>query len=358
MRPFQSMEEGGHEALHLFRDGGCGLRAVIAIHSTLLGPALGGVRMWPYPDESAAVEDALRLARAMTFKAALAGLDFGGGKAVILGEPHRDRSEALMRAFGRCVESLGGRYIAAEDVGTGPEDMAWIAAETRHVTGLPPERGGSGDPSPVTALGVLHGIRACLRHRLGHERVGLVRYALQGLGHVGWALAHLLRAEGATVVATDLDRARLERATAELGVIPAEPDEILDTDAEVFVPCALGGVLDEAAAGRLRAVIVAGSANNPLADDAVAELLARRGILYAPDYAINAGGLIHVAVALAGGRPEHARARAAAIGDTLDRIFRLAAREGITPLAAAHRLAAARLEAIARIAPRRPPVAA
>jgi leucine dehydrogenase len=268
-----------------------GLKAIIAVHDTTLGPALGGCRMWRYDSERAALTDALRLARSMTYKAAIAGLPLGGGKAVIMADPQRDKSEALFRAFGRMVDQLEGRYITGEDVGTSVKDIGIVARETRHVAGL---AGGSGDPSPVTAAGVFHGIRAAVRHRTGSDDLKGARVAVQGLGHVGFHLCRLLHGAGAELVVSDVSAQAIEPVVVEFTATAVASDAIYDADADIFAPCALGGVINAGTVPRLKVGIVAGAANNQLAeaDDGVA--LHQRDILYAPDYVINAGGLINV----------------------------------------------------------------
>ncbi|MDZ7786601.1 MAG: Glu/Leu/Phe/Val dehydrogenase dimerization domain-containing protein [Halofilum sp. (in: g-proteobacteria)] len=345
---FDRIARDGHEQVVHCHNAATGLRAIIAIHDTTLGPALGGLRMWPYGDDEAALTDALRLARGMTYKNALAGLDHGGGKAVIIGDPARDRSEALMRSFGRFLDALGGRYITAEDVGMTEQDMAWILAETDWVVGNATVRGGSGDPSPFTAQGVLAGIRASLR-ALGHEAIGEYRYAVQGAGHVGLEVIRRLRMHDARVYVSDVDPERVRHAVDAHGCTAVEPGAILDTDAEVFVPCALGAVLDADSVARLRCHVVAGAANNQLADDAAGDALHARGILYAPDYALNAGGVMNVSLELGDYSAERAHAMVERIEDTLASIYALARAEGIPTWRAADRLAERRIAAMAEL---------
>jgi len=284
--------------VHVWRDLDAGLHAVIAIDDPTRLPAVGGCRMWPYHCEAAAIEDAVRLARAMSLKCTSAGLPFGGGKAVIIGDAARDKTPALLRAFGRMVERLDGRYVTAEDVGISVADLDLVARETRHVAGRSPAAGSSGDPSPCTARGVLVGIRAGLMELSGSDSLSGVRVAVQGVGQVGFALCGLLHAEGASLVVSDLESHRVERVCRELGARTAAPQEILFQDVDVLAPCALGGVIDAQAVPKLRARLVAGAANNVLADPALADALAARDILYAPDYLINAGGIIHIAAEL------------------------------------------------------------
>jgi leucine dehydrogenase len=286
--------------LHVWRDPDAGLHAVIAIDDPARLPAVGGCRMWPYGSEAAAIEDALLLARAMSLKCAAAGLPFGGGKAAIIGDPARDKTPELLRAFGRMVERLGGRYVTAEDVGISVTDLDVVARETRHVAGRSPDAGSSGDPSPLTARGVLVGMRAGLVELRGNDALSGVRVAVQGLGQVGFSLCRLLHEEGASLVVADLDRERVERACHDLGARAATPDEIVFQDVDVLAPCALGGVIDAQAVPKLRARLIAGAANNVLADPSLADRLTERGILYAPDYLINAGGILHIAAELLG----------------------------------------------------------
>ncbi|MEX6501369.1 Leu/Phe/Val dehydrogenase [Pseudomonas zhanjiangensis] len=289
---FSIMEDARLEALHLALDPGTGLKAVIAIHSTRLGPALGGCRYLAYPDERSAIRDAAQLAHSMSYKAALAGLPLGGGKSVIIRPPHLDNRGALFEAFGRFIESLKGRYITAVDSGTSSADMDCIAQHTQHVTSTTSE----GDPSPHTAMGVFAGIRATALARLGSDDLEGLRVAIQGLGHVGYALAEQLQAAGAELLVSDLDAGRVRLAVEQLGAQPVASDALLASRCDILAPCGLGGILTAESVGQLRCSAVAGAANNQLASDAVADSLQARGILYAPDYVINAGGLIYVAL--------------------------------------------------------------
>ncbi|MDZ7829877.1 MAG: Glu/Leu/Phe/Val dehydrogenase dimerization domain-containing protein [Halofilum sp. (in: g-proteobacteria)] len=347
MQLFDELAEGGHEQVVHCHNAETGLRAIIAIHDTTLGPALGGLRMWPYDDEEAAVTDVLRLSRGMTYKNALAGLNLGGGKAVIIGDPRTDRSEALMRCFGRFLDSLGGRYITAEDVGMTETDMEYILRETQWVVGNATMRGGSGDPSPFTAQGTVAGIRACLRERFGREEVGDFSYAVQGAGHVGMELIHRLRQHDAHVYVTDVDADTVQRAVDEFGCEAVEPEAIYETDAEVFCPCALGGVINPETLPRLKCQIVAGAANNQLADAESGDALFDKGIVYAPDYAINAGGVMNVSLELEGYNPERAHAMVERIDATITAIFERARRDGIASWRAADRVAESRIRSIA-----------
>ncbi len=291
MNRYRTLKVPGYEQVLRCTDPESGLNAIIAVHDTTLGPALGGCRMWSYKSEDAALADALRLARGMTFKAAVAGLPLGGGKAVVIRDPRCDKSPQLLRALGRAVAHLGGAYVTGEDVGTSVADMALVREETPHVAGLADT---SGDPSPVTAAGVLHGIRAALRHRFGSPDLDGITVAVQGLGHVGFHLCRMLREAGAQLVVADIADDAVARAVATFDAAAVAPDAIVDAKADLFAPCALGGVIDGDTAGRLRAGVVAGAANNQLADPADGMTLHRRGVLYAPDYVINAGGLINV----------------------------------------------------------------
>jgi len=284
-----------HERVVHFRDPGCGLRAIVAVHSTALGPAIGGCRMWPYPSAAEALRDVLRLSRGMSYKNALAGLPLGGGKTVIIGDPQRDKSEALLERFGECVESLGGGYVTAEDSGISVPDMDIMRRRTRHVCGLSPACGGSGDPAPATAWGVYLGIRAALAFRAGEPELRGIRVAVQGLGAVGGHLCRHLAAAGAELLVADVAPERAQRVCAETGARAVSAGDILRVDADVFAPCALGAVLDARAVAGLKVSIVAGAANNQLATSAEDEALSARGILYAPDYVINAGGIIQAA---------------------------------------------------------------
>jgi leucine dehydrogenase len=339
MTVFSGRDFEGHEQVVFAADPETGLKAIIAIHDTQRGPALGGCRMWRYRDEGEAVRDVLRLSRGMTYKNALADLPFGGGKSVIIGDARADKSPALMAAMGRAVERLGGRYIIAEDVGTSVEDMAVVRAATQHVAGL--AAGGSGDPSPATAWGVFHGIRAAVGHKLGRNGLDGLKVAVQGLGHVGQHLCRHLAEEGAELVVTDIRPEITASVARRFGARAVAPADIFDVEADVFAPCALGAVIDDATLPRLRVAVVAGSANNQLAEDRHGERLAERGILYAPDYVINAGGVINISHERDAGGYDRDRAFAhvARIGDTLATIFARAERDGVPTNLAADRLA-------------------
>ena len=291
---FSSPAFEDHEALHAFHDAGAGLNCLIAIHSTALGPAGGGVRMWPYPDDQAAIDDALRLSRAMSHKNAMAGLALGGGKTVVIGDPARDKTPELFEALGRAIERLGGRYWAAEDVGVSPADLVYARQETRFVAGLEGHPAASGDPSPVTAEGVKRGIALCVRRALGRG-LGEVTVAIQGVGHVGAILADKLAAEGARLIVCDVNAAQAAAVAARTGAEVVAPDAIFDANCDVFAPCALGGAISAQTLPRLKAKVVAGGANNQLADKATGQALFAAGLTYAPDFVVNGGGIINVA---------------------------------------------------------------
>jgi len=341
MEIFDVMTEGGHEQLMLWNDPDLGYRGIIAVHDTTLGPALGGTRFWNYESDDAAIVDALRLSRGMTYKAAITGLNLGGGKSVIWGDNKTTHREMIFRAHGRAVDSLGGRYITAEDVGTSPNDMEFVSMETEHVVGL---LGRSGDPSPVTAYGVYRGIKASAAVRYGDDSLRDKHIAVQGLGHVGYWLCEDLAKEGAKLTVTDIDADRVQRVVEEFGATCVEPDAIYDVDADIYAPCALGAVVNDDTIERLKFDIIAGAANNVLARGKVhGPALTQRGILYAPDYVINAGGLINVYGEINEWAPERSRRKAGDIYDTLLRIFELAESEDIGTHAAANRVAEQRI---------------
>ncbi|AKT36592.1 Leu/Phe/Val dehydrogenase [Chondromyces crocatus] len=318
MDVFERMTDYDYGEVHLKRDAGTGLRAIVAIHDTRLGPALGGCRFLSYAREEDAVVDALRLARGMTYKAALAGIPHGGGKSVLIKPPtpHFDRA-ALFLAFGRFVEDLGGRYITAEDSGTGLEDMDVIRTVTKNVCGVDQRNGGSGDPSPFTALGVRRGIEACVKFRLGRGSLEGIHVAVQGVGHVGYHLCKELHATGARISVADVDPLKAERAKREFDATIVSLDQIFDVECDVLAPCALGSALNDQTVPRIKAGIIAGAANNQLATPSHGDDLNARGILYAPDYAINAGGLINVALEVEGYDVDKARERTHKIYDTV-----------------------------------------
>ncbi|WP_104204232.1 Glu/Leu/Phe/Val family dehydrogenase [Billgrantia saliphila] len=344
MQVFDHPEFDHHQQLVFGCDEASGLRAIIAIHDTRRGPALGGLRIYPYSSEDDALTDVLRLSRGMTYKSALADLPLGGGKAVIIADPRRDKTPELLRAMGRLVDSLGGRYITAEDSGTSEADMRHIREMTPHVSGLG-RAGESGDPSPYTAHGVFCALRSAVRHRLGRDDLDGLRVAIQGIGHVGAHLARELHVAGAQLTLTDLDRDALGILANEVGAVTIPPQAIFDADVDVFAPCALGAVLTADVADRLKARVVCGAANNQLATPEIAERLHARGILYAPDYVANAGGVIEVEWQR---RSDYSHAAVMAhverISATIDEIFTRARHEDANPAQVADRLARERLE--------------
>lgn len=346
MGVFDRMIEGGHEQVFFCRDKLGKLKAIIAIHDTTLGPVLGGTRMYPYPSEDEALKDALRLAQGMTMKSAACGNNYGGGKGVIWGDPDKDKDEILFRAYGRFIEGLGGRFITGTDVGTVSSDFVYCLPETKYVVGLPVEYGGSGDTSILTAYGVFLGIKACLEEVFGSPELKGRTVAIQGVGKVGRKLAGHLHKEGARLIVADVRSNVAAEVAEEFGAELADPSEILFVDADVLSPNALGGVLNKDTIPRIKAKIVAGGANNQLETPEDAVRLKERGILYAPDYIINAGGVISVADELEGYNPERARHKTEAIPGLLKTVFRIAREEGIDTYEAANRMVARRLEAV------------
>jgi leucine dehydrogenase len=329
----------GHEQVTFFSEPALGFHAVIAIHRTgLLGTAGGGCRVWRYRDEDAALRDALRLSRAMTYKLALAEIPAGGAKAVVMAGPGHDKSEALLLALGRAIDRLGGRFVASEDVGTDPDDLKVVGRATQWVN---PHAPGT-DTAEPTAYGVLVGMRVAVRRRLGRDSFDGLRVAVQGLGRVGHSLCRWLAEAGARLVVTDVDPERVTAVVRDFGAVAVAPEAIFASPVDVFAPCALGDVIDANTAMQLDCTVVAGSANNPLADDALADVLAARGILYAPDIAMSAGGVLGAA----GGDPPVVRARLETLGALLDGIFARAEREHVTPHIAAERIARGRLQAM------------
>jgi len=305
--------------------------------------------MWPYKNEAEALNDVLRLSRGMTYKAAVSGLNLGGGKAVIWGDPATDKSEALFRAFGRFVSSLNGRYITAEDVGIDVNDMEWVLKETEYVTGVHQVHGGSGDPSPFTAYGTLQGLMATLNRKFGDEEVGKYSYSVQGLGHVGMEFVKLLKERGAKIFVTDINKGLVDKAVSEYGAEAVGLDEIYDVPVDVYSPCALGGTVNEQTLPRLKAKVICGAANNQLANNAIGDEVEKRGILYAPDYAVNAGGVMNVSLEIDGYNRERAMRMMRTIYHNLARIFEIAERDAIPTYRAADRLAEERINAIGKI---------
>ncbi len=352
MEIMSSITEMGHEEVVFFHARDFGLKAIVAIHDTTLGPALGGCRMLPYKTDDEALYDVLRLSRGMTYKNAVAGLNLGGGKSVIIGDPKKDKSEAFFRAFGRFLESLGGRYITAEDVNTAVEDMENIFQETSHVVGIPAAHGGSGDPSPFTALGTFRGIEAAAEYKYGKRDLKGLSFAVQGVGHVGMHLVRMLGEAGAKVYATDTDQARLQHAVEKHGAEAVGLDEIYETDAKVFSPCALGGSVNPETLEKLKCEIIAGAANNQLDTNATGDELSKRDILYVPDYVINAGGVINVAIERQGYNRERATHQVNRIFDICMHVFGISHHENMPTYLAADHLAEKRIAEMAKV--RRP----
>ena len=343
---FNEMSSLGHEQVVVCHEPSCGYLGIIAIHDTTLGPALGGTRYWNYGSFDEAVTDALRLSRGMTYKAAVAGLNLGGGKAVIVGDNRRTDREFIFRAHGRYVESLNGRYITAEDVGTSPADMEYVRRETNHVAGL---QGLSGDPSPVTGYGVYMGIKAAAKQRWGKDSLAGRTIAVQGCGKVAYYLCQHLKAENAKLIVTDIDQEKVKRVVEETGAEAVAPEAIYDVKADIYAPCALGATINDDTLARLKVEIIAGGANNQLAEERHGKALEDRGLLYAPDFVINAGGLINVYGEIMGWGQERSKRKAQEIYDTILRIFAIARRDGIPSYEAADRVAEERIEAVAQL---------
>ncbi|MGE5485200.1 MAG: Glu/Leu/Phe/Val dehydrogenase dimerization domain-containing protein [Ignavibacteriales bacterium] len=349
MEIFKAMAKDGHEQLVFCRNRAAGLKAIIAIHDTSLGPALGGCRMWPYTTEEDAVVDVLRLSKGMTYKSAAAGCNYGGGKMVVWGDPQKDKSEAMFRALGRFVEGLNGRFLTGTDVGTVSGDFVWASYETDKVNALPEEYGGSGDSSIITAFGVWKGMKACAREVFGTESLKGLRIAVQGVGKVGFHLVGHLIEEGASVTIADINKAYVERVTSKYAVTVVEPDAVYDVDCDVFSPCALGAVVNDDTIKRLKCKIIAGAANNQLKEDRHGHELKARGILYAPDYVINAGGMIQVVDELQGYNKERAFKKAAGIQDLLAKVFSISKRDNIPTHKAADVMVEERIQALSNV---------
>jgi len=348
MEIFKYMEKYDYEQLVFCQDEASGLKAIIAIHDTTLGPALGGARMWTYASEENAIEDALRLARGMTYKNAAAGLNLGGGKTVIIGDPFKDKNEEMFRALGRFIQGLNGRYITAEDVGTTVTDMDLIHEETNYVTGISPAFGSSGNPSPVTAYGVYRGMKAAAKEAFGSESLEGRTISVQGLGNVAYKLCEYLHNEGAKLVVTDINQAAIDRVVNDFGATAVAPDEIYSQEVDIFSPCALGAILNDETIPQLKAKVIAGSANNQLQDSRHGDYLHELGIVYAPDYVINAGGVINVADELYGYNRERAMKRVDGIYDSIEKIFAISKRDGIPTYVAANRLAEERIARVSK----------
>lgn len=350
MNTFELMEEKEHEEVVFFSDKKSGLKAIVAIHNTTLGPALGGCRMYPYASTEQALTDVLRLSRGMTYKAAVAGLNLGGGKSVIIADPKKNKNEILFRAFGRFIQGLGGRYITAEDVGTCVTDMEWVRMETKYVTGISRALGGSGDPSPVTALGTYRGMKACVEKVFGTQSLKGLRVAIQGLGHVGYYLVRHLHDEGAKLIVNDIDNERVKKVVNEFGAEYVDADKIYSVDADIFAPCALGAIVNDQTIPQFKFKIIAGAANNQLADEAKhGQMLIDKKIVYAPDYVINSGGLINVYNELEGYNQEKALSQAKGIYEIVKIILDLAEKENIPTYVASNKIAEDRMNSIGRI---------
>ncbi|MFJ8067662.1 branched-chain amino acid dehydrogenase [Peribacillus sp. NPDC096447] len=343
MEIFKYLEKYDYEQLLFCQDKQSGLKAIIAIHDTTLGPALGGTRMWTYASEEDAIEDALRLSRGMTYKNAAAGLNLGGGKTVIIGDPRKDKNEEMFRAFGRYIQGLNGRYITAEDVGTTVEDMDLIHEETNFVTGISPAFGSSGNPSPVTAYGVYRGMKAAAKEAFGTDSLEGKVVAVQGVGNVSYNLCRHLHEEGAKLIVTDINKESVARAVESFGATAVNPDEIYGVDCDIYAPCALGAVINDHTINQIKAKVIAGAANNQLKEPVHGDQIHEKGIIYAPDYVINAGGVINVADELLGYNRERALKKVETVYDTIERVIEIAKRDQIPTYKAADRMAEERI---------------
>lgn len=347
---FSQLQSYEHEQIVICSEPSIGLKAIIAIHDTTLGPALGGTRMWNYNNEQEAIRDVLRLSRGMTYKAAISGLNLGGGKAVIIGDARKDKNEQLFRAFGRFVDSLGGRYITAEDVGIDVNDMEWVSMETKYVTGTPKATGGSGDPSPVTAYGVYVGMKAAAKKAYGSDSLEGKRVAIQGAGHVSSYLAELLAEENAELFICDIYQDKVNEVAENTSAEVVDPDSIYGLDVDIFSPCALGGVINDETIPQLKCDIIAGAANNVLdEEDKHGNILLDKGLIYAPDYVINAGGLINVASELEGYNQERAHDKASHIYDTILDILNYSEENNMPTYEASNILAEKRIKNVGHI---------
>ncbi|MGC5324449.1 branched-chain amino acid dehydrogenase [Brevibacillus sp. SYSU BS000544] len=348
MKIFDYLQRYDYEQLVFCQDETSGLKAIIAIHDTTLGPALGGTRMWTYNSEEDAIVDALRLARGMTYKAAAAGLNLGGGKTVIIGDPKKDKSEELFRAFGRYIQGLNGRYITAEDVGTTVADMDLIHQETDYVTGVSPAFGSSGNPSPVTAYGVYRGMKAAAKAAYGSDNLSGKVVAVQGVGNVSYNLCKHLHEEGADLIVTDINEENVARAVNDFGAKAVGVNDIFGVDCDIFSPCALGAIINDDTIPLIKAKVIAGAANNQLKEERHGDIINEMGLIYAPDYVINAGGLINVADELQGYNRERALKKVETIYDNILRVFEIAERDGIPTYKAADRMAEERIARVAK----------
>lgn len=343
----ERMSEYNHEQLLFCNDNATGLKAIIAVHNTTLGPALGGTRMWQYNNELEALNDVLRLSRGMTYKNSISGLNLGGGKAVIIGDSRKQKSEALFRRFGKFVESLGGKYITAEDVGISPQDMTWVNMETNNVVGLP---GKSGDPSPVTAYGVYMGMKAAAKKQFGTDNLAGKKVAVQGVGHVGEYLVTYLAKENAIVYISDIHEASLQRVSKKYGAIVVGLDEIYEKDVDIYAPCALGATVNDFTLDHLKCSIIAGAANNQLADETVhGEIMKEKGIIYVPDFMLNAGGVINCYAEVKGLSSEWAMGKAEEIYQTTTNILERSQADNVPTYKIANQMAEERIEAIGRV---------
>ncbi|MFK2824307.1 branched-chain amino acid dehydrogenase [Bacillus sp. B190/17] len=348
MEIFKYMKMYDYEQLVFCQDETSGLKAIIAIHDTTLGPALGGTRMWTYESEEEAIEDALRLARGMTYKNAAAGLNLGGGKTVIIGDPRKDKNEEMFRAFGRYIQGLNGRYITAEDVGTTVEDMDLIHEETDYVTGISPAFGSSGNPSPVTAYGCFVGMKAAAKEAFGTDSLEGLTVSVQGVGNVAYHLCRHLHEAGANLIVTDINKEAVKRAVDNFGAKAVNPDEIYGVQADIFAPCALGAIINSTTIPQLKVKVVAGSANNQLREEKHGDDLHERGIVYAPDYVINAGGVINVADELNGYNRERAMKKVELIYNNIEKTIDISKRDNIPTYKAADRMAEERIQKMSR----------
>ncbi|WP_106497196.1 branched-chain amino acid dehydrogenase [Lentibacillus sp. Marseille-P4043] len=348
MEIFSNMEQYDYEQLVFCQDKNSGLKAIIAIHDTTLGPALGGTRMWTYNSEEEAIEDALRLAKGMTYKNAAAGLNLGGGKTVIIGDPKKDKNPEMFRAFGRYIQSLNGRYITAEDVGTSVEDMDTIHMETDFVTGISPEFGSSGNPSPVTAYGVYKGMKAAAMEAFGSDSLEGKTVAVQGVGNVAFTVCDYLHKEGANLIVTDINKDAVNRAVEAFGAKAVGPDDIYSVDCDIYAPCALGATVNDETIPQLKAKVIAGSANNQLKTSEHGDIIHEKGIVYAPDYVINSGGVINVADELNGYNQDRAMRKVETIYDSLMKVFEISKRDNIPSYVAADRMAEERIASVSK----------
>ena len=350
MVSFEKLQAQGHEQVIFISEPCCNLKAIIAIHNTVLGPALGGTRMWPYSSEDEALEDVLRLSRGMTYKASVSGLHLGGGKAVIIGDPEKDKSEALFRAYGRFIESLNGRYITAEDVNISVEDIEHIFTETLNVVGVSKLHGGSGNPSPFTALGVYRGMEACCLKIYGNRSVKAKVVALQGVGSVGLHLGKILNNAGAKIIFSDINQNNIDRFKAEIPRAElVNEQDIYDVKCDIYAPCALGASINDETIDRFKCKIVAGAANNQLKENRHGDILKEKDILYAPDYLINAGGLMNVSIEFEGWSENKATRMVDIIYNTTLNIFKISEEQNIPIYKAADFLAESRIKSVKRI---------